>query len=138
MTRKGGQKPVDDTFWKGRLRKARAFHSAAQTLSTLADGADAADPIVSEILLAAIAYADALTAKSDGTVNQKDHQAIGQALRAALGNRLPAAQMKRLMDIVREKNAAEYSAWVGDLKPARRLLEQLGTFATWAEEELAR
>ncbi len=138
MTRRGPQKRVDEDFWKGRLRKARNFKDAAHKLEALAHSADDADPLVSEILLAAIAYADALTARSGGTVNRKGHQAIGQSLRTALGNRPPREELKRLTDIVREKDAAEYSAHVGDLEAARRLLVKLDLFGAWAEQELAR
>ena len=50
-----------------------------------------ANPIVSQIVNAAIAYTDVLTATFAGKVNQQDHSAARKALRAALRNRLDHA-----------------------------------------------
>src|ERR1035437_1341338 len=92
MTRKGTAKSVDASFTDGRLRIARAFLKAARTETAMAEVADIGNPIISQIVNAAIAFADALTARYAGRANQKDHAAAVKALRDALGNRLPVAQ----------------------------------------------
>lgn len=138
MTRTGPGKPVDESFWRGRLENARAYLESARTLADLAVPGDNANPVVSLIVSAAVGYADALVAATRGEVNQKDHQAAARALRAALGNRLPVAQERALARILREKDAAQYSARHGNLTHARSLLEELTGFAAWAETELRR
>ena len=45
----------------------------------LAEPGANANPIMVQIVTAAIAYADALTARFGGRVNQRDHAALGEA-----------------------------------------------------------
>ena len=136
MTRTGPSKRVDESFVDGRLDNARAFRAAAHAAAELAGPGENANPIVSHIVNAVIAYADALTARFRGRVNQKDHAAARKALRDALGNRLPRSQEKRFARILEEKDEAQYGATRGRLSHARELLEDLDSFALWAEAEL--
>jgi hypothetical protein len=138
MTRTGPSKPADAAFVGGRLENARAFRTAAHNASELADPGENANPMVSHIVTSAIAYADALTGKFGGRVNQKDHAAASKALRDALGNRLPQAQARRFARILDEKDAAQYGARSGRLTHARQLLDELDAFAEWAETEMTR
>lgn len=138
MTRKGRSKAADKTFGDGRLKMAKAFLKAAQNEAELADDGDAANPIISQIVNAAIAYTDALTAKFAGRVNQQDHSAAVKALRAALGNRLPNEQERRLFRLLNEKDAAQYSARIKHKSEAVRLLADLEKFAAWVELEISR
>jgi hypothetical protein len=138
MTRKGTAKSVDASFTDGRLRIARAFLKAARTETAMAEVADIGNPIISQIVNAAIAFADALTARYAGRANQKDHAAAVKALRDALGNRLPVAQETRLRRILSEKDEIQYGARATTAMEAKRLLGQLETFAAWAEAELQR
>jgi hypothetical protein len=138
MTRTGPARPADEEFVSGRLENARAFRAAAHAAATLAEPGDNANPLVSHIVNAAIAYADALTASYRGRVNQKDHSAARKALRDALGNRLPRSQESRLVRILGEKDAAQYGARRGRMATATKLLEELDEFAAWAEGELSR
>lgn len=138
MTRTGPARPVDDDFMKGRLENARAFLQAARDAAELAEPGQNVNPIISHIVNAAIAYADALTAKNRGRVNQKDHNAARKALRDALGNRLPDAQERRLARILGRKDEAQYGATHGRLTQAKELLDQLKEFAAWAEAEIRR
>ncbi len=62
MMRLGPSKPVDEGHWSVRLNHARTYRKAARDELALKQG-DNANPIMSAIVLAAIAYADALTAK---------------------------------------------------------------------------
>jgi hypothetical protein len=136
MTRTGPMKRVEDGFWKGRLDNARAFRDAAHLAATFAEPGQNANPLVSHIVTAAIAYADAVTAQARQVVNQQDHQAVARALRAALGNALPVAQERRVARILSEKDQAQYSARRGVLTHALELLQELDGFATWVEEHL--
>ena len=76
MTRKGPAKPVDPTYGSRRLDMAKAFLKAARDEAALADEGAVANPIVTQVVNAAIAYADAVTAARAGRVNQQDHGGI--------------------------------------------------------------
>ncbi|MER9543853.1 hypothetical protein NKI72_17460 [Mesorhizobium sp. M0437] len=91
---------------------------------------------MSQIVNAAIAYADALTARFAGTINRADNAAVVKTMRDALGNRLPAAQASRLRSILHEKDEAQYGIRAKSLPEAESLLDKLEKFAEWAEKEL--
>jgi hypothetical protein len=105
MTRNGASKSVNASFGEGRLRLARAYLKAAQTEATVAEDGDPGNPIMSEIVSAAIAFTDALTARYSGRASRQDHAVAMKALRDVLGNRLPTAQETRLRRILGCKNA---------------------------------
>lgn len=138
MTRTGPARQVDDGFVNGRIENARAFRAAAHTAAELAEPGENANPIVSHIVSAAIAYADALTGRFRGRVNQQDHAAARKALRDAVGNRLPKSQERSFARILEAKDDAQYGAARGRLSHARELLADLDSFAAWAEAELRR
>lgn len=138
MTRGGPQKPVVPEHWQGRRDNARAYHKAARDGLALAERGANANPVMSSIVLAAVAYADALTARYRGTVNQKDHAALVRALRAALGNRFPAAQERRLRSILDAKDEVQYGIRLGRTGEAELMLKELDDFARWVEQELVR
>lgn len=138
MTRTGSRRSVPDDFWEGRLASARSFHEAARTLLTLAEPGQDSNPTIAQIVNAAIAYADAVTARRAGAVNQQDHRAVGALLRGAVGNRLSAKQLANLADIIAQKDAASYGVRPGTRTQAERSLERLDELAAWAEEELRR
>jgi hypothetical protein len=137
MTRKGPSKTVDAAFGDGRLRVARSYLKAARDELTLAEAEDIGNPSMSQIVNAAIAFTDALTARH-GRVNRQDHAAAVKTLRDALGNRLPAAQEKRLRRILAEKDEVQYGARLKSRAEAEHLLQELDEFAAWAESELER
>jgi hypothetical protein len=138
MTRNGSQKRVAADFWQGRHANARTFHEAARSLFALAERGQNTNAILAQIVNAAIAYADAITARRGGVVNQQDHQALTQLLRAHVGNRLPGQQAANLRAILGEKDAASYGARPGSYSQAEALLARLDGFAAWAEDELNR
>ena len=138
MTRKGPSKAADKGFGDGRLGMAKAFLKAAQNETELAHDSEICNPIISLIVHSAIAYADALTAKFAGRVNQQDHSGATKSLRAALGNRLPSEQERRLARILGEKDAAEYGPRIKRKSEAAKLLADLEKFAAWADLELTR
>lgn len=130
----GGGRPV----LVGALENARSFRDAAQQAALLAEPGQNANPLVSYIVSAGVGYADAVTARYGGVVNQQDHQMIGKALRAARGNRADDGALTRLGRILRENDAAQYGARAGRLEHARQLLDDPDALAAWAERELAR
>jgi hypothetical protein len=129
---------VDSSFAQGRLTVARAYLKAARDELTLAAEQDIGNPAISQIVIAAIAYTDAPTARYGGRVNRKDHAAAVKALRKVLGNRLPAAQQSRLQRILREKDTAQYGSRPKTKAEAAHLLGEVEALADWAEAELAR
>ena len=120
-----------------RLSKARAFHKAARDAMSLADNADIADPIISHIVLAAIAYTDALTAHFANEINKKDHAAAPKLLRAALGKEFPDEQERRLSRMLGRKDAAQYGVRSSRKSDAEQLLADLEKFAAWVETLLS-
>ncbi len=137
MIRRGPAKPVSTDHWKGRRDNARAFHEAARTQLTLINPTSNANPVISLIASAAIGYADALTAKRIGVVNQAQHDQVVSTLRRAVGDRLTATVSRHLTSIVKEKATAQYGARHGAVDTATKLLGSLDTFAQWIEQELA-
>jgi hypothetical protein len=134
MTRTGPSKPVGVDFATGRLDNARAYLQAARDGLELVHAAANANPIMSQIANAAIAYADALTAKRKAQVNRRDHRSAVKLLRDVLGNELPDAQEKRLRRIVEAKDDVQYGATRGRVQDARKMMDDLEKFAAWVEE----
>jgi hypothetical protein len=138
MTRKGTTKSADRQFGGGRHDLAKAYVEAARLAVEAVSDNQVANPAVSLIVHAAIAYADALTAKAAGFVNTQDHTAATKSLRAALRDRLPQEQERRFARIIAEKAEAEYGVRAIRGLDAARLLGDLQKFAAWCEDELKR
>lgn len=138
MTRKGATKNVDTTFGAGRLTVARAYLKAARNELLVADQNDIGNPAMSQIVNAAIAFSDALTAIHTGKVNKQNHAAAVQTLRDALGKRFPDAQETNLRRILEEKDAVQYGMIARRKSDADALLVRIESFASWAENEMKR
>lgn len=136
MTSKSSRKSVDAMYWQGRLRAARDHLRTAQNATVLCEPGQNASPVISLIVLAAIAYCDSLTGKRAQVVNQQDHALAPRLLRDVLRNTLPDAQERRLRRLLSFKDEAHYGARMAPLDEARRLLEELESFARWSEEML--
>lgn len=136
MTRSGPRKKVDATYLAGRLIQARAYFEAARQAVNVAEPGQSANPIISQIVLATIAYGDCLTAKRAHVINRQDHAAAPKLLREVLREALPAEQERRYRRILAEKDGAQYGARAGKLGHAQHLLADLDEFARWAEEQL--
>ena len=136
MTRTGPAKPASSAASGLRLAKARAYHKSAQELFALTGEGELVDPVVSQTILAAIAYADALTAKFGGAINQKNHAAVVKLLRHALGGQLPKEQATRLERLISKKDEAQYGTAPIRRADAIKLLADLEKFAAWAELKL--
>lgn len=133
MVRTGPKKTVDGDAWRGRLNNARAFKRAATELEAKWEEGANGQPIVVLIVLAAIGYGDALSARFGNTINQKDHRALPATIRNGMGARADAKQLERLKAILDEKDAASYGARIGRMAEARARLVQLERFAQWVE-----
>ncbi len=129
---------VDRSQWLGRLQNARDFLQAARDAVALADASANGNPIMSQVVLAVIAYGDALTIRFGGIQNEHDHRQLVRALRFALGDAADAEQMTRLGRIIGRKDQIQYDHRTATLDDARNLLEQAERFAAWAERELLR
>jgi hypothetical protein len=138
VVRAAPSKPVDAGDWDGRLRNARDFKRDAEELIALRDDDDNANGVITLIVNAAIAYADALTGKYGRFVNQQDHKTVSTGLTRALGQRADKGQLKPLGTILGQKDASSYGPRRTPRQKAQDLLEQLERFASWVEEEMAR
>jgi len=138
MVRRGGWKKVENNQWRGRFDLGRAFLLSANEALERAEDDQIGDPIMSNALLAAIAYADALTIKFGGILNQQDHARLLAALQSALGNRASKEQLNRLGRLLKMKNQIQYDHTVCTIQDAREYVSQVQRFASWAESELAR
>ena len=137
MTRSGGRRKASADEWRGRRDNGRAFLDAARALRDLADEGRNGIPIMSQVISAAIAFADALTIRFSGTQNTEEHANVTHALRRALGDRADAGQVQRLGRIIGRKDATQYGHRPSTLEEARQLIEQCERFAEWAERMLA-
>jgi hypothetical protein len=129
---------VDRGQWLGRLQNARDFLQAARDAAALAEASANGNPIMSQVVLAVIAYGDALTIRFGGIQNEHDHRQLVRALRYTLGNAADAEQLTRLGRIIGRKDQIQYDHRTASLDEARGLLEQAERFAVWAERELLR
>lgn len=136
MTRQGPRRPVSETWWRARLDTARAYRRAAEDKLVLVEPGQACNPIVSDMVLAAIAYGDCLTAQRARVVNRQDHAAAVRLLREVLGNRLPAEQERRFRRLLGMKDEAHYGARSIPRAEAQGLAEVLAGFADWVEDSL--
>lgn len=132
MTGHGPRKAVDGGYSPARLLQAREFHESARSLVTLAQS-KSYNGAVTLMVTAAIAYGDAITAKTKGVANQQDHRSAARLLREALGNRLPDKQEKFFRKLLGRKDEVNHGARSTTLDEARRLLGELDEFAAWAE-----
>lgn len=134
MTRRGPRKPVDANYWKGRLDVARGFLSAARQDAKLAEPGALANPILSHIVMAAIAYGDTATAFLAQVVNQQDHGTAARLLREVLGNALPAEQERAFQRVLGSKDAAQYGARPIRIQEVSSRLADLDKFAQFVED----
>lgn len=136
VTGKSPRKKVDAHFWQGRLRAAQACLEAAQQAQLLAEAGQSCNPVISQIVLSAIAFGDSLTAKRSQVVNRQDHAQAPRLLRDVLGNLLSDGQERRYRRILSFKDEVQYGARHASRDESGRLLADLEEFARWAQELL--
>lgn len=136
MTRKPPPKAVPAEHGSGRLHNARAFLADARSLLQAKRSGTNANPALSLIALAAVAYTDALTARLAGKVNQKDHLAAIKLLKECLSGGFDASMERRLRRLIDVKHVAEYGARPGRFEDAEEALKDLESYAKWIESEL--
>jgi hypothetical protein len=128
----------DRSMWTGRRDAGRAHLKSARDACDLADEGDDTRLAVQGAILSAIAYGDALTIRIAGIRNGKDHRRLVDALRHALGNRIPQAELTRVERLLRQKDDSAYGHRMITVIEGRDALEKATAFAAWAELELAR
>jgi uncharacterized membrane protein len=132
MTNRGPRKPVDTAHSSARLLQAREFHESARSLVTLGQSRSY-NGAITLMVMASIAYCDAVTAGAKGVVNKQDHQSAPKLLREVLGNRLPAKQERFFRKLLGRKDEVNYGARSATHGEAEQLLADLDEFAVWAE-----
>ena len=132
MTKQAQRRSAADGEGAGRLAQAREFHQSARSLVTLNDG-KSFNPAITLMINAGIGYADAITAKRKGTINQRDHQTAPVLLREALGSAFPTIQEKFFRRLLGRKDEVNYGTRSTTRDEAERLLADLDDFAAWAE-----
>lgn len=132
MTSKGPRRPAIEGEWSGRLMQAREFHDSARSLVVLATS-NSYNGAITLMVTAAIAYADAVTAKLRSVVNIQDHRMAPRLLRETLGNALPDSQERFFRRLLGRKDEVNYGARSTTIDEARRLLAELDEFAAWIE-----
>ena len=110
----------------------------AENALQLTDRHHDAGPLMSNMILGAIAYVDALTAAIAGKINQTDHQAAIKLLRDTLGAGLPRAQETNLKTLISIKDEVQYGATFEPIQDAEALMKRAKAFSEWAEGELRR
>ncbi len=136
MARTRSTKKKDAAYVSGRLAVARGYLKDARNSNAWSDPGDIGNPSISTVINCAIAYADAITAKYSGEINQGDHGAVVKLLRAALGNELPHRQEANLMALLEQKDEVQHGSRLKTREDAERALERLEEFAAWAEMQL--
>jgi hypothetical protein len=132
VTGKSPRKKVDALYWQGRLRVAQAYLEAAQQAHLLAEVGQNCNPVISQIVLSAIAFGDSLTAKRAQVVNQQDHAQAPRLLRDVLGNLLPDGHERRYRRILSFKDEVQYGTRQATVDEAGRLLADLEELANEA------
>lgn len=122
----------------GRRDAGRAHLEAARNALAVADRGDDGRLVVHGAILAVIAFGDALTIKAAGVRNADDHQRLVEALRFALGQRIPQQELTRITRLLRLKDDSAYGHRPLPLAEAHAALERANAFAQWAEAELLR
>lgn len=136
MTRQNTRRTVSQDFWTGRRQAGRDYLQAAEDALTLAETGANLAPAVSQMVLSAIAYGDAITAKRAQVVNSQDHAAAPRLLREVLGRQLPNRQHGHYRRLLDEKDLVQYGVRPVLRRHAEELLEGLREFAAWAEDQL--
>ena len=102
----------------------------------LAELPQSGNPIISQVVLAAIAYGDSLTGKRAQVIKQQNHAQAPRLLRDVLQITLPESQERRYRRILGFKDEVQYGTKPTSLEEAARLLQDLEAFAAWAEDLL--
>ncbi len=136
MVRSRPGKKTDVAYVSARLAVARAYLKDAQNSNAWADPGDLGNPSIATSINCAIAYADAITARYRGEINQGDHGAVIKLLRAALGNAFPKHQETNLRALLEQKDEVQYGGRAKSRDDAARALVRLEEFVAWAETQL--
>lgn len=118
--------------WTSFRDNGRAHLADAEAKLALVSANANAKGVAADAVLAAIAYADAITVQRTGLHNTSDHDALADLLVRALGAAADPAQITRLRRIIERKNEAQYGGMVWSRQAAEAYLEQVRRFTAWA------
>ncbi len=138
MVRGGSWKTAPRSEWAGRRDNARAFLKASRDLLDMAEATSIGNPIITQAIDSAVAFADAVSIKFGGIQNAVDHRNLSKTLKTAIGARFPREQDHRLGKLLNWKDDAHYGHRAASVLEARSVVQQAERFAEWGEAELAR
>ena len=133
--RRGPSREVTDT-WKPYAENGQHYLEKAEDALVLTAHDANAKAVASHAVLAAIAYADAITVQRGGKINSQDHSRQPELLEQLLGKDADAKQITRLRRILARKNEAQYGGTRWRYDDAEDFLEQARRFASWAKTVL--
>lgn len=136
MAKRTTKKNVDHELWRARLDKAILFQRQAQNNYDLLDEAADATGVLSDVILAAIAFGDALTIKALGQTNKDNHTNLPALIRQSLGNRASASQITILTKLLTLKSEVQYGHKRIPVNRAKQSLENLEKFSIWVQQML--
>ena len=96
------------------------------------DASGNAKGVAADAVLAAIAYADAITVQRTGLHNTTDHGALPDLVVQALGAAADTSQVTRLRRIIERKNEAQYGGMFWSRQSGEAYIEQVRRFTAWA------
>ncbi len=139
MAGKSRQKRIDRMQAAKYLRVGESLLQSAEALNEIASEGDPYGNAIGVIAThAAIAVNDALTiAYREVKSAEGDHRRAADVLQQALGPLVPAAQLSRLLSVLGTKDRISYGGTFYRLEEARRILDEVQEFATWARQVYA-
>lgn len=123
--------------WTGFRANGRMHLQDAQNKLDLLDEGTNAKGIAADAVLAAIAFADAVTVQRLNQHNVADHSALPDLVQRALGRDAAKDQVTRLRRVIAEKSRAQYGGSTWSQADADDYLKQVRRFCVWAERVLA-
>lgn len=136
MVTRGNRKEVDPSLAERYRRVGAALIGTAQVLADLAADSDNFGNAIAVVAVhACIAYNDALSIAWRGVKSTSgDHSRAADTLILALGPAAAAEQVRRLKNVLANKDQVAYQGAYYSVRDAAPLLEQAVRFCAWAEE----
>lgn len=135
MVKRGAKKKVDPHDAERYLRVGRNLLQAAEDLSSLA-GAFYGNAIGILCVHTAITYTDALTIRAAGIRSSDEHtKAADRLIETVAVSNQDQKVIRVLRSILARKEEIEYSGDFYTLPEARKMLQDVKKYATWAEEK---
>ncbi len=135
MVKRTTSKRIDKAQAPKYAETGRVFLESARALADLADeSAHYGNAIALLSIHAVISYTDALTIAFGEKKSTGEHRRAADTLRAILGSKVDAKQIKNLNQVLLEKDAVSYQGNFYPLEDGLRLLEKAQSYCTWAKD----